>query len=178
MKLGQLSFAILSTLIVSASASAETVNGGTVHFVGELVNATCAISTESANQTVDLGQYRTTPLASAGVKTTPVPFTIKLVDCEAATTKSASIAFSGQTTTDTLLAVSAAGGNSTAAQNVGIEISDSASKILKLDGTGFSTPKPLIAGDNTLDFSARYVSTGTATAGRADADATFVVKYE
>ena len=57
MKLALLSTATLSALTLSVSAFAAdpvTVNGGTVHFTGEIVNAACAVSTESSNQTVDL----------------------------------------------------------------------------------------------------------------------------
>ena len=183
MKLGLLSISALSALAISTSALAAdpvTVNGGTVHFTGEIVNAACAVSTESANQTVDLGQYRTARLALAGDKTTPVPFQIKLVDCDPTVQATAPVSFYGQTdpTNAQLLAVSAGGTNSTAATNVGIELSDDVSKILGLGGTDFSTPKNLIEGDNVLQFSARYVATGASTPGQANADATFVVKYE
>ena len=193
MKLGLLSIATLSVLSFSVPAFAAgekvdppvlpdtsvTVNGGTVHFTGEIVNAACAVSTDSSNQTVDLGQYRTAGLSASGDKTTPVPFKINLVDCDPKVQATAAIAFSGQSesTNPKLLTVSS-GGNSTAATNVGIELSDSTSKILGVNGADFSTPKTLIAGDNSLQFSARYVATGAATPGQANADATFVVKYE
>jgi major type 1 subunit fimbrin (pilin) len=182
MKLSLLSLASVSALTLSASAFAApvTVNGGTVHFVGELVNAACAVHTDSADQTVNLGQYRTASLAASGDKTTPVPFQIKLVDCDPTVSATAAVAFYGQadSTNAGLLAVSAGGSNQTAATNVGIEISDDASKALAVDGATFSTPKDLIAGDNALNFSARYVATGASTPGQANADATFVVKYE
>ncbi|ENV91980.1 type 1 fimbrial major subunit FimA [Acinetobacter bereziniae] len=182
MKLSLLKIATLSALAISGSAfaaDAVTVNGGTVHFTGELVNAACAVSTESANQTVDLGQYRIARLEAAGDKTTPVPFQIKLVDCDPTVQATAAVAFYGQaeTSNPNLLTVSA-GSNATSATNVGIEISDDTSKILGVSGSSFSTPKNLIAGDNTLQFSARYVATGKSTPGQANADATFVVKYE
>ncbi|CEI52879.1 MULTISPECIES: type 1 fimbrial major subunit FimA [Acinetobacter] len=183
MKLSLLKIATLSALTISASAFAAdpvTVNGGTVHFTGELVNAACAVSTESSNQTVDLGQYRIARLEVSGDKTTPVPFQIKLVDCDPTVQATAAVAFYGQaeSTNPNLLSVSAGGSNSTAASFVGIELSDDTSKILGINGSSFSTPKTLIAGDNTLQFSARYVATGKSTPGQANADATFVVKYE
>ncbi|MFW1802320.1 type 1 fimbrial major subunit FimA [Acinetobacter nematophilus] len=178
-----LNVSAISALLLSTSsfAATTTVNGGTVHFVGELVNAACAVHTDSADQTVNLGQYRTASLAGVNSKTTPVPFEIKLVDCDPTIAATAAVAFNGQSATGNvnLLAVSAGGSNQTAAKNVGIEIADSTSKILAVDGSTFSTPKNLIAGDNTLNFSARYVSVpGGATPGQANADATFVVKYE
>lgn len=183
MKINALNLTLLSTLLCSVSAFAAdpvTVNGGTVHFTGELVNAACAVSTASANQTVELGQYRTASLAAVGEKTTPVPFKIQLVDCDPTVQATAAVAFYGQTSdaNPELLAVSAGGTNATAAQNVGIEVADDKSKILGFGGDDFSTPKALLEGNNDLNFSARYVATGVATPGTANADATFVVKYE
>ncbi|MFC6051315.1 type-1 fimbrial protein subunit A [Acinetobacter sp. Ac_877] len=183
MKINALNLTLLSTVLCSATAFAAdpiTVNGGTVHFTGELVNAACAVSTASANQTVELGQYRTASLAEAGKKTTPVPFKIQLVDCDPTVQATAAVAFYGQTSdvNPELLSVSAGGTNATAAQNVGIEVADDKSKILGFSGKDFSNPKTLLEGNNDLNFTARYVSTGTATPGTANADATFVVKYE
>lgn len=163
----------------SAKPNPVVVNGGTVHFTGELVNAACAVNTDSSNQTVDLGQYRTARLAAAGDKTTPVPFQIKLVDCDPTVQATAAVAFYGRTVENNsnLLTVSS-GGNATAAQNVGIEVSDDSSKVLNFGGEDFSTSKKLNEGTNVLNFSARYVATGQSTPGLANADSTFVVKYE
>lgn len=163
-----------------AHADTVTVNGGTIHFNGELVNAACAVSTQSSDQTVKLGQYRTAAFAKVGDTSAQVPFTIVLNDCDTSVSTMASVSFSGQTdaTDPTLLSINS-GGNSSTATGVGIEILDSASKVLTPDGSTFSTKKTLINGTNTLPFTARYKSTTTtATAGQANADATFVMKYE
>ncbi|MEW7314302.1 type 1 fimbrial major subunit FimA [Buttiauxella gaviniae] len=164
----------------AAHADTVTVNGGTIHFNGELVNAACAVSTQSSDQTVKLGQYRTAAFAKVGDTSAQVPFTIVLNDCDTSVSTMASVSFSGQTdaTDPTLLSINS-GGNSSTATGVGIEILDSASKVLTPDGSTFSTKKTLINGTNTLPFTARYKSTTTtATAGQANADATFVMKYE
>lgn len=177
----KISFLIATATLVASSfvQAASTVNGGTVHFTGEIVNAACAVNTESANQTVNLGQYRTANLKAAGDSTTLIPFQIKLNECDPAVSATAAVAFSGQAdaVNTNLLAVSS-GSNATAAKNVGIQISDSTSKILGVNGAVFSTPKTLSTGDNVLDFSARYVATNQSTPGQANADATFVIKYE
>ena len=181
MKLNTLHLTLLSSLFCSASAFADvTVNGGTVHFTGELVNAACAVSTTSTNLTVDLGQYRTGSLATVGNKTTPVPFSIQLVDCDPTVQGTASVAFYGQTdgTNPNLLSVSAGGTNANAAGNVGIEVVDDQSRVLAFAGGDFSNAKSLMQGTNELKFTARYVATGAATPGVANADATFVVHYE
>ncbi|WP_139850405.1 type 1 fimbrial major subunit FimA [Acinetobacter pullicarnis] len=176
--------AIASMMMFGAAlthaADPVTVQGGTIHFEGELVNAACAVSTESANQTVVLGQYRTASLANVGDMTTPVPFTIKLVDCDPEVHKTASVSFAGTTIpNDTeLLATSAGGTNGIAAKNVGIQISDDTSTILKVDGADKGSVKTLLSGNNVLDFTARYVATGKSTAGAANADATFFINYQ
>lgn len=61
MKRSLLVVSALSALAISNTfAAGTTVNGGTVRFAGEIVNAACAVSTDSANQLVTLGQYRST----------------------------------------------------------------------------------------------------------------------
>lgn len=172
-----LAFAVAS--LAAATAHAEVVDGGTVHFNGELVNAACAVSVESADQTVNLGQYRTATFQQVGAYSARIPFTIELTDCDTTVSQNASAAFYGQMdqTDPTLLAVASAT-NATTATGVGIEIRDSADQVLTPDGTNFSTPQQLIDGNNTLAFSASYKSTAaTTTAGQANADATFVMQY-
>ena len=70
MKLKFISMAVFSalTLGVATSASAAIVNGGTVHFKGEVVEAACAVNMNSADQTVQLGQVRAAKLDADGKK--------------------------------------------------------------------------------------------------------------
>lgn len=101
-----------------------TVNGGVIHFKGEVVNAACAIDSESMNQTVELGQVRSSRLAKAGDLSSAVGFNIKLNDCDTNVSSNAAVAFLGTTVTsndDTLALQSSAAGS---AQNVGIQILD------------------------------------------------------
>lgn len=72
------------------------------------------------------------------------------------------------------VASSAAG----AATNVGVQILDSKSVPLTLDGSGFGSAITLHDGSNSLPFQARYFALGATTAGVANADATFAVQYE
>ncbi|MDA8477587.1 type 1 fimbrial major subunit FimA [Citrobacter sp. Awk 4] len=169
-------------LVASSAVAADpvSVSGGTVHFEGELVNAACAVSTQSADQVVTLGQYRTASFAAVGDTTAQIPFSIVLNDCDPSVAATAAVAFSGQSdlTNDALLAI-VSSDNSTTAGGVGIEILDSKSSPLKPDGATFSTAQALVEGTNTLRFSARYKATATsATPGQANADATFIMKYE
>ena len=182
MKIKTLAIVAMSALsLTSAAALADTttVNGGTVHFKGEVVNAACAVDAGSVEQTVQLGQVRSAKLATAGSTSSAVGFNIQLNDCDTSVSTKASVAFSGtavDTTNNTVLALqgSASGG----ATNVGIQILDNKGKPLALDGATFSSATTLNDGPNVLPFQARYYATGAATAGTANADATFKVQYE
>ncbi|MFU0888303.1 type 1 fimbrial major subunit FimA [Kluyvera sichuanensis] len=163
----------------TTAADTTTVNGGTVHFKGEVVNAACAVDAGSIDQTVQMGQVRSAKLATAGSTSSAVGFNIQLNDCDTSVSTKASVAFSGtaiDTTNTTVLALqgSASGG----ASNVGIQILDNKGKPLALDGATFSSATTLNDGTNVIPFQARYYATGVATAGAANADATFKVQYE
>ena len=183
MKINILAIVVLSTLSLnSAIALADDyvmVNGGTVHFKGEVVNAACAVDAGSIDQTVQMGQVRSAKLATAGSTSSAVGFNIQLNDCDTSVSTKASVVFSGaaiDTTNPTVLALqgSASGG----ATNVGIQILDNKGKPLALDGATFSSATALNDGTNVIPFQARYYATGVATAGVANADATFKVQYE
>ncbi|STE40786.1 fimbrial protein [Escherichia coli] len=116
--------AMLSAAVSAAEGDESvttTVNGGVIHFKGEVVNAACAIDSESMNQTVELGQVRSSRLAKAGDLSSAVGFNIKLNDCDTNVSSNAAVAFLGTTVTsndDTLALQSSAAGS---AQNVGIQ---------------------------------------------------------
>lgn len=174
--------ALLIGNVAHAAPGPSTVNGGTVHFQGEFVNAACAVSSDTANQIVNLGQHRTSAITAAAQYTANVPFSIKLVDCDTTTVKTAKFAFSGtrdQSDTTLLRVHSGPSTNAVAASGVGVEISDSAGTLLAPDGATFSKAETIVSGDNSINFIARYKSTAAAvTAGQAYADANFVVSYQ
>ncbi|MFJ3164493.1 type 1 fimbrial major subunit FimA [Serratia sp. CY54717] len=182
MKIKILAIVVLSALSLSSTAAladTTTVNGGTVHFKGEIVNAACAVDAGSVDQIVKLGQVRSAKLATAGSTSSAVGFNIQLDDCDTTVSTKASVAFSGtavDTTNKSVLALqgSAAGG----ATNVGVQILDKTGTPLALDGATFSAATTLNDGANAIPFQARYYATGAATAGTANADATFKVQYE
>ncbi|WP_420898695.1 type 1 fimbrial major subunit FimA [Erwinia persicina] len=160
-----------------------TVNGGTVHFKGKLVAAPCAVSTDTSDQVVKLGEYTTHHFKTAGTLGSIVPFKIKLEDCDTSVAKTAAVAFSGRsdsTSTDSsLLAVDEglSPGNDGTATNIAIQVLDNQNKPVKFDGTTFVNNTTLKDGENTLRFGAQYKSTGVATAGDANADADFIMQY-
>ena len=166
----------------SAYAGDTTVTGGTIHFTGKLVDAPCSVSTSSDGQIVKLGEY-TLHHMSNEKKGSTIPFTIKLQDCDSSTAKTAAVAFQGAADekVKTLLAVSSdlSDSNSATASGVGIQITDSASKVLPVDASEFSTKVDMIDGENTLNFNAQYIADGASvTAGQANADATFIMQYQ
>ncbi|EMH4163334.1 type 1 fimbrial major subunit FimA [Pluralibacter gergoviae] len=182
MKAKKLALVVISALSLSSAgvlAAPTVTNGGTVHFKGEIVNAACAIDAGSMDQTVQLGQVRTAKLATAGNTSSAVGFNIQLNDCDTSVATKASVAFSGtavdNTNTSVLALQSSAAGNAT---NVGVQIVDKTGTPLNLDGATFSSATTLNDGTNIIPFQARYYATGEATAGTANADATFKVQYE
>lgn len=182
MKIKTLAIVVLSALSLSSAAAladTTTVNGGTVHFKGEVVNAACAVDAGSVDQTVQLGQVRTASLKQAGATSSAVGFNIQLNDCDTTVATKAAVAFLGTAIdakhTDVLALQSSAAGSAT---NVGVQILDRAGAALALDGATFSAQTTLNNGTNTIPFQARYFATGAATPGAANADATFKVQYQ
>ena len=182
MKIKTLAIVVLSALSLSSTAAlaaATTVNGGTVHFKGEVVNAACAVDAGSGDQTVQLGQVRTASLDQDGATSSAVGFNIQLNDCDTNVASKAAVAFLGTAIdaghTNVLALQSSAAGSAT---NVGVQILDRTGAALTLDGATFSSETTLNNGTNTIPFQARYFATGAATPGAANADATFKVQYQ
>lgn len=162
-----------------AHAATTTVNGGTVHFKGEVVNAACAIDAGSVDQTVQLGQVKATTLSEAGKTSSAVGFNIQLNECDTSVSTKAAIAFSGVTVNAAnLTALALEGSSAGVATNVGVQVLDSTGKALAFDGATYSAAATLADGNNTLPFQARYIATGAATPGTANANANFKVQYQ
>ena len=182
MKIKTLAIVVLSALSLSSAAAladTTTVNGGTVHFKGEVVNAACAVDAGSVDQTVQLGQVRTASLAQEGATSSAVGFNIQLNDCDTNVASKAAVAFLGTAIdagyTNVLALQSSAAGSAT---SVGVQILDRTGNALTLDGATFSSETTRNNGPNTIPFQARYFATGAATPGAANADATFKVQYQ
>ncbi|HEB1129738.1 TPA: type 1 fimbrial major subunit FimA [Escherichia albertii] len=182
MKIKTLAIVVLSALSLSSTAAlaeTTTVNGGKVHFKGEVVNAACAVDAGSVDQTVQLGQVRTALLSQEGATSSAVGFNIQLNDCSTDVASKAAVAFLGMAIDgnhpSVLALQSSAAGSAT---NVGVQILDRTGNALTLDGASFSAPTTLNNGTNTIPFQARYFATDAATPGAANADATFKVQYQ
>lgn len=170
--------AVLAGLGMASMAQAAdpvTTAGGKVHFVGEVVDAACAVSSDSVDQTVILDQVRAVKLGTKDqLAGQPKSFTIKLVDCDVSTYTNASVSFTGQTdaVAKTALANTAGAG---AATNVALQMfgPDSA----KLDMGTDSSAIVLKSGTNEIPLSVDYVATDAATTGAVEATATFHITY-
>ena len=179
----------VAALLPFGSALAAGTSGGTVNFNGSVVSSACAISANSANIDVNLGEVRTATLAAAGSEaSTAKAFSIVLEDCEIADTSASTeenpipattvaVTFTG--TPDNADADSLAvgsNGSSASAQNVAIRLYDEQGNVVRLGEA--AAPVVLRSGSNTLNFSAKYYSPqGNATAGDASAVATYTVTY-
>lgn len=95
MKLRFISSALAAALFAATGSYAAVVDGGTIHFEGKLVNAACSVNTDSADQVVTLGQYRTDIFNAVGNTSALIPFTIQLNDCDPVVAANAAVAFSG-----------------------------------------------------------------------------------
>ena len=161
--------------IATAQAASTTVTGGTVNFVGEVVDAACSVSADSVNQTITLSQVRTAKLTASGMfAQQKEPFTIVLEDCDTTVSQNAGVTFNGQQdpVIDTALANTAGAG---AAANVALQLFGPDGNQLNI-GEDSSTIT-LINGTNTIPLSVDYVATGAATPGNVASTATFNVNY-
>lgn len=182
-KLKALSIALLATASFAsagafAAASGTTVAGGTVHFTGEVVDAACVVDTGSQNQTVELGQVKMSDLATKGAVANTKQFNITLDECSTLAASTAAVSFNGPVTAEdaSALSVSSITTPGNAATNVGIQILSDGT-VITPNGGATGSKMTLVDGTNVLPFAAQFVATGIATAGAADADATFNITY-
>ncbi|ELH8609691.1 fimbrial protein [Enterobacter asburiae] len=173
-----------------AAAPAVTVDGGKINFEGAVVAAPCAVDNTTNGQTVILGQVPTNSLAAKGNTSSAVPFTIGLTGCdltvanpdetanETVSYTSASITFNGATVgDDSTLAIQPAS-NTSAAQNVGIQIFQN-NKAVKVDGSTATDAQRILTGNNQIPFSAAYVATADGVVpGSANSTVNFQISYE
>lgn len=175
MKKNIIAAALVASAVMSASALAAD---GTVNFNGNITDEVCTVTPGTKDQTVDMRTWGTNAFPSAGATVTGTDFKVILTDCPASVAqKGVAISFDGIANNgDT--AVLALSDDSTAT-NVGIQISDSNNKVVKLreDSSKYAIQEGSVL--NTLTFTARYISTAaTVTAGTANAVAQFSINYQ
>ncbi len=188
MKKRLIRLAALSAFAVPVSmAQAAT---GTIDFIGEVTSDTCSLEPSSAYIKVYLGAPTVAALSS-NIYSTPASFTITLSNCDPSSLDTAIFSFSGGTiagTQDSLLRLVSNGGDE--AQNVGVgiarktdDLSDLTGNRILFNGTeaGGVKLEKLQVGTNIIELYAFYeaydVANNPPTAGRANAQATFIVTY-
>lgn len=181
MKLSKVALAMgLGMALVSGFANAAasdtattTAQGhGTVHFKGEIIDAPCSISPESADQTVDLGQVSNSALANKGTSE-PVSFDIKLQNCDISTYKTVTATWSGTPDQN----MKSAWGITGTASGAAIILRDASEKDIKLGEETASTT--LTADDTTIAMSAYLQGDGeTVVPGAFTGAADFVLSYQ
>ena len=119
---------------------------GKVNFKGTVINAPCGIDPDSVEQTIDFGQLSTDHL-NAGNTSNPVPFSIKLINCNNAQLKTVTVAFAGST-----IAADTKQLGTTGLTNTAIKVSNQDGSLVSFDGKQ-NNAQSLIDGNNTLHFS-------------------------
>ncbi|MGG6109868.1 fimbrial protein [Pantoea allii] len=157
---------------VTTLGHAATVNGGTVNFLGEVVNTACVVSSDTAYQTVQLGQVKASTFGdAAGTKAqNPKAFKIILEQCDG-TSSTAAVTFDGvkDATQNALQSTGTAAG-------VGVYLVDNNNAEITL---GTATPAEALSGStNIYTFKADMISVSdTVTVGSVDSSANFTITY-
>ncbi|NIG88406.1 type 1 fimbrial protein [Serratia symbiotica] len=146
MKLNNRSAAVVLGFVLASSAAAPgSQRQGTVTFKGSVIDSPCSITSETANQTVDVGQISNSALKKAG-KSTPRPFSIKLENCDVSSLTNKTVTATASKAQPTNLAL------------VG-QVSGAALVITNGDGASVSLGSPtqptsVHNGNNTLSYAA------------------------
>lgn len=165
----------VAVIAVLTSAQALADNTTNVYFKGEIVEAACGLSPDSIDQTIELGQHPTHIFKAKGDRSTPVPFNIKLTDCDTTVSKTADFTFlSNQDTSGKLFNVE--GG----ATGVGVRILHNGQPV---DNGAVAASNTLVDGTNIVSFSAAYeanvdITATPVTAGNAESWALLRVSYQ
>jgi len=171
-----LSVALLNPPLVKADDTSFN-----VQFIGTIVGESCNVDTNSAKQTIDLGEFTTEEFPRVGATTPEKQFAITLKNCTRAI-GGTTVWFTGDADANdpTLLALSDTGKGTQhmMATGLAVELLDSARASVPINNTE-SPLYPLLPGDNTLTFFLRYKSTlPTVTTGNATAVMYFDLLYQ
>lgn len=164
----------------SAMAAAQdiTVNGGTIYFKGNVVDAACSVvaGNDGDGQTVSLDQARTTKLSAPGMLANQKQdFHIDLKDCDPTVSQNAAVIFNAQedTTVAGAMANTAGAGSAT---NVALQLFGPDGKKLLIGAESSSVV--IDTATVRIPLSVDYVATvGAATPGDVAATATFKIHY-
>ncbi|MDX6020478.1 fimbrial protein [Scandinavium sp. V105_16] len=124
-------YVFLLPLLCGGGAIAHTVilPGGTVHMTGSVIGGACAVSTESEDKKVLMGQVRNNQFKELGSWADPVAFSLELVNCDTKISQQVGMIFTGVLDGKDPL-VFHAGEGPEAAKGVGIGIFDSSGSLI------------------------------------------------
>lgn len=149
---------------------------GHITFNGSIIDAPCSIAPDSVDQTVPLGQVANSALKDGG-ESTPVPFQIKLENCDITTSKSVQVTWSGASDNAASGASDKMLGITGTAKGAGIMLKDASEKDVTF---GTATPaQKLVAQDNVIQMSAYLKGDGaTINPGDFTGAADFTLSYQ
>jgi major type 1 subunit fimbrin (pilin) len=169
---------LIAVALLTGCAFAGMANAydGTINFIGNITDAACTVTANTANQTVTLGTVKSSALPSVGATAAPTRFNIVLTSCPATAT-SATIKFDGpaNTANSSLLALTNTAGVATGV-GIGLYEQDAVTQIPV--GSASASKSLSTTADTTYSFIAKYVATSaTVAAGSANAVSNFTVTY-
>jgi type 1 fimbria pilin len=129
-----------------AQAAISQQGNGKVTFKGSILDAPCSISSDSEDQTVQLGMISNVALKDGG-KSKPQNFQIKLENCELSNKKTVTVSFAGQKSSNSDLL-----GITGTAKGAGVALTDGNGQLITL--TSPTSARTLQDGNNTMQFSA------------------------
>lgn len=176
MKLNKLASVLLLTMGMATTAvHAANEGNGKITFYGSIIDAACSIYPGDDDQRIPLGQVSASALANEGTST-PVPFTIRLDNCDVSSenaAKTVSVTFTGATDADNNKLLGIVG----TASGAGVQITDTANKAIEL-----GKPSELFTlndGLNALDFYAHLQgSSKEIVTGEFESIANFALAYQ
>ncbi|HAV1840565.1 TPA: type 1 fimbrial protein [Enterobacter hormaechei subsp. steigerwaltii] len=166
-----LGMTLVSGMANAAASGAQ--GGGTVHFTGSIIDAPCSIHPDDVNKEVELGEISNKVLENKG-NSTPVPFSIRLEDCDVSTLKTVTATWSGTADAADPSLFGIAG----AAKGAGVVLVDGSSHEIKPGDTTAATT--LNAGSNEIQMSAFLRGDGASSVekGAFTATTTYALSYQ
>ncbi|MBJ6385835.1 fimbrial protein [Enterobacter quasihormaechei] len=181
--------ALASALMAGQSLAAD----GTVHFRGEVIDSTCEVTSDTVDQTVNIGRVAKTAFTGVDSTASVKDFHIKLEKCPATYTQAA-VRFDGTEDKDTIgkgyLSIGTPVNGETGTDGIYTgegEAVTATGVAIKLFNLNDDTAIPLYNNSNyvaitdgkaDMGFKAKFVQTlATVTPGTANADSQFTIEY-
>lgn len=187
--------AITSVVILSSSifASQAFAADGTIHFRGEVIDSTCEITSDTADQTVNIGRVAKTTFSGVDSTASVKDFHIKLENCPETYTQAA-VRFDGTEDKDTIgkgyLSIGTPVNGETGTDGIytgegsAVAATGVAIKLYNLSDDSaiplYNNSKyvPITSGKADMGFKAKFVQTlASVTPGTANADSQFTIEY-